>query len=309
VIKYDAKSWISVLGRVRGTILPRVLPRVAVGGAVGVVACWLYDQHRFAVPAIGHTLIGAALGLLLVFRTNASYERYWEGRRLVGTIVNRGRDFARLVATLIPGRDPELRSIRRDLVRWMVAFLALGSDQLRDIRDLSRRADLLSARERAELEPVRFRPPVVLAWMSRTVGVALARAGLSDEAVAVRQRSFDETLGLFSDAFGGCERIRSTPVPFAYAHHIKLLVFLFCYTVPFVMVDSMGWITPIATAIVCFGLFGIDEIGVEIEDPFGTDPNDLPMEWMIEHLDVSTREILAAIERSEESAERPREAA
>jgi putative membrane protein len=87
------------------------------------------------------------------------------------------------------------------------------------------------------------------------------------------------------------------------------LVFLFCYTVPFVMVDSMGWITPIATAIVCFGLFGIDEIGVEIEDPFGTDPNDLPMERLIEHLEVSTREILAAIERSEESAERPREAA
>jgi predicted membrane chloride channel (bestrophin family) len=197
VIEYDAKSWISVLGRVRGTILPRVLPRVAVGATVGVVACWLYDQLRFAVPAIGHTLIGAAL----------------------------------------------------------------------------------------------------------------ARAGLSDEAVAVRQRSFDETLGLFSDAFGGCERIRSTPVPFAYAHHIKLLVFLFCYTVPFVMVDSMGWITPIATAIVCFGLFGIDEIGVEIEDPFGTDPNDLPMERLIEHLEVSTREILAAIERSEESAERPREAA
>ena len=77
--------------------------------------------------------------------------------------------------------------------------------------------------------------------------------------------------------WGSCERILRTPVPFAYAHHIKTFLSVFCVTAPFAMLAPMGWLTPVATAIVSYGLFGIDEIGVEIEEPFGYDGNDLPM--------------------------------
>ncbi len=80
------------------------------------------------------------------------------------------------------------------------------------------------------------------------------------------------------DALGGAERIMKTPVPFAYAHHIKLFVLIFCLTVPFAMSSTMHWLTPVGAALLAFGLLGIDEIGVEIEEPFGYDPNDLPLE-------------------------------
>jgi putative membrane protein len=88
----------------------------------------------------------------------------------------------------------------------------------------------------------------------------------------------DQNLTSFSDSWGGAERILKTPIPFAYAHHIKAFLALFAFTVPFALSDQMGWLTPVAAAAIAFALFGIDEIGVEIEDPFGYDPNDLPLD-------------------------------
>ncbi len=104
----------------------------------------------------------------------------------------------------------------------------------------------------------------------------------------------DANLTTMIGGLGGCERIRRTPVPFAYAQHIKVFVVLFCYTVPFALVEALGIYTPIAAAVLSFALFGIDEIGVEIEDPFGTDPNDLPMERIGDTIEASCRELLGA---------------
>ena len=90
------------------------------------------------------------------------------------------------------------------------------------------------------------------------------------------------------ESLAGCERILRTPVPFAYAQHIKTLVAIFCFTAPFTMSDAMGWLTPIASGLLAFSLFGIDEIGVEIEDPFGYDANDLPVDAIGDGIDAAT---------------------
>jgi ion channel-forming bestrophin family protein len=95
------------------------------------------------------------------------------------------------------------------------------------------------------------------------------------------------------DMWGGAERIMKTPIPFAYAQHIKSFLTLFCFSAPFAMVETMQWYTPIAAAVLAFGMFGIDEIGVEIEDPFGYDPNDLPLDAIGLRIDEDTRAILA----------------
>jgi len=94
------------------------------------------------------------------------------------------------------------------------------------------------------------------------------------------------------DSIGSCERIVKTPVPFAYAQHIKLLVLLFCITLPFAIVDTMRWGTPVVAGLLALALFGIDELGVEIEDPFGSDANDLPLEAVGRSVATSTRELL-----------------
>jgi putative membrane protein len=289
VIDYDPKAWLRIVVTLRGSVAIHLLGRVAIAVAIGLVASWLHESSEFAIPAMAHTLIGAALGLLLVFRTNASYGRYVEARELLGRIVNASRDLARQVVTYV-AEHPERAALRADVLRWLGAFYRLLVQSVRDERDLGALEQHLSAAERAQLEPLRHRPSVVAAWISARLYAAHRAGALEIEPL----RAMDANLTTLIAALGGCERIRRTPVPFAYAQHIKLFMVLFCYTVPFALVEALGVYTAVASGALSFALFGIDEIGVEIEDPFGTDPNDLPMERIGDTIEASTREIVEA---------------
>jgi putative membrane protein len=289
MIDYDAKAWLRIVVTVRGSVAVNLLGRVAIAVVLGVVAWLVHDTSEFAIPPVAHTLIGAALGLLLVFRTNASYGRYVEARELLGRIVNASRDLARQVITYV-GDHPERAALRADVLRWLGAFYRLLVQNVRDERELGDLGDRLTAAERAQLEPLRHRPSVVASWISARLYAAHRAGALETEPL----RAMDANLTVLIAALGGCERIRRTPVPFAYAQHIKLFMVLFCYTVPFALVDALGVYTAVASGALSFALFGIDEIGVEIEDPFGTDPNDLPMERIGDTVEASTREIMQA---------------
>lgn len=284
MIDYDAKSWFGVVIRVRGSVAPRVVPRMLIAAGLGFAASYLYENHKFHTPAVAHTMIGVALGLLLVFRTNASFDRWWEGRKLLGGMVNRTRDLARQLAAYVPGDS------RVDVdvsVRLLNAFFALAMQGLRDEKDLAAVGELLTADERKKLEPVKTRASVVLTWITARID-RLARDGKITDA---RLLAMDTNVTALVDFHSGCERIVRTPIPFAYAQHIKLFVTLFCFSVPFAIVDQMKTYTPIAAAIFAFALFGIDEIGVEIENPFGYDDNDLPIDRIAATIKTSTADI------------------
>jgi putative membrane protein len=291
MIDYEAKNWTDVVFRLRGSVLPRLFPRILVAAGFGAFAAWLFVTRGVKFPPIAHTLIGVALGLLLVFRTNASYDRYWEGRRLLGAMVNRTRDLTRQFATLIEGADAATVAERRELRRLAAAFYAVSALGLQKETDLDKLAGHLHEDERAQLASRAARGPIVLGWISQRL-VALARAGKVTEP---RLQLLDANLTALMDALGGAERIVKTPIPFAYAQHIKTFVVLFCLTAPFAMAESMRWYTPIAAALLAFALYGIDEIGVEIEDPFGDDPNDLPMDRIGATIDGQTLEMLDAL--------------
>ncbi len=289
MIDYDPKAWLRIVLTLHGAVAPRLVVRVTIAIGLGILAWWAHVTAEFALPPLVHTLIGAALGLLLVFRTNASYGRYVEARELLGRVVNASRDLARQMVTYVADH-PERAALQADVLRWIGAFYRLLVQNVRDERELADLGERLTASERARLEPVRHRPSVVASWISARLQ-ATHQAGLL---AAEPLRAMDANLTILVASLGGCERIRRTPVPFAYAQHIKLFMVLFCYTVPFALVEVLGVYTPIASAVLSFALFGIDEIGVEIEDPFGTDPNDLPMERIGDTVDASTREIVEA---------------
>jgi putative membrane protein len=177
-----------------------------------------------------------------------------------------------------------------DSVRLLNAFFAVAMQGLRDERDLRAVGELLTADERARLEPVKTRATMVLSWITKRIDT-LAREGKITDA---RLLAMDTNLTALVDYHSGCERIVRTPIPFAYAQHIKLFVTLFCFTVPFAIVDAMKLYTPVAAAIFAFALFGIDEIGVEIEDPFGYDDNDLPIDRIAVTIQTSTTEVASA---------------
>ena len=288
MINYDPRNFLQIIFTLKGSVLPGILVRIFTVAAIGVGAVFLFKETGFKLPTIPHTMVGVALGLLLVFRTNASFDRWWEGRKLLGSMVNRARDLTRQVANLVEGEDEETQNERQEIQRMITAYYALMRQHLRHERDLSAVAAYLTEQERETLDTVTHRPVTMCSWISSRL-VSLARKGKITEQ---RLQSMDTNLTVFHDNLGACERILKTPVPFAYAQHIKTFLVLFVATAPFAMADTLLWGTPVAIAVLAFALFGIDEIGVEIEDPFGTDPNDLPLDAIGDGINATTKETL-----------------
>ena len=286
MIDYEGRNWVSILFATKGAVGPRLAGRIVIAVLIGALAAWAFEAHEFRIPPITHTMVGAALGLLLVFRTNASYDRYWEGRRLLGGIVIRSRDLARQIASWLP-KEPHAAE-RAHMQKLIHAHYRLVAQSLRSETDLEKLDGILDEEELAALSKITARPQVVTRWLTERLA-ELARAGALPE---TRLFAMDQNITVLTDCFAGCERIARTPVPFAYAQHIKTLTVLFCFTAPFAMSADMGWYTPFASGVLSFALFGIDEIGVEIEDPFGHDPNDLPVDGIGDGIDRVTKQIL-----------------
>lgn len=287
MIDYDGRRWLDVIFRARGSVLPRLLPRSLAGAGIGVLARWVHDAHGIHLSPIAHTMIGVALGLLLVFRTNASYDRYWEGRRLLGALVIAARDLVRQVTAWAPG--PTHAGVRARARALACAYFRAVAQSLRNENDDGTLAALLPDDVRAAIANSRARPQIVARELTRTLDALRRAAGLT----TAQELAMDRNVSVMTEAFAGCERIVRTPVPFAYAQHIKVFVVVFCYTAPFTMAEAMAWYTPLAAFFLCFALFGIDEIGVEIEDPFGRDPNDLPVDALATALEETTLAVLA----------------
>jgi putative membrane protein len=230
-----------------------------------------YGLHRYgtALPSLdqlGHVVMGTALGLLIVFRTNTSFARFWEARSHWGSLVNCSRNLVR-AGSVYCGPSAEL-------ARLVTAFVLALKQHLRVDKDLSELRPLVPGRLLAEVAAA-SNPPTVLA---RAISEWIARrlvGGRLDPMQAARMEGLVATL---TDAQGGCEKILRTPLPFVYAALIKEVLFLYLATLPFVLVERMGFAAPLVVAGVSLGMLGIEEAGVEIEDPFGTGPNHLALD-------------------------------
>jgi putative membrane protein len=289
---YDPRDWHSHLFDIRGSMLREIAGRVlAIGGwaAVVVAARPLAARHEIAlsIPETAHSLIGVALGLLLVLRTNSSYDRFWEGRKLWGTIVNDSRNLARMGSVYFVAA-PELA---RRLLLWMIAFAHSTMHRLRGTAGLGPVA--------AELPPDEVRQALAEGRLplavSRRITQAIAegrRRGLISD---IQLAAFDGRVQSLVDSLGGCERIHNTPMPFAYAVHLRRALILYCLALPFALAERYGWMTPPAVLLIAFVLFGVEEIGVEIEDPFGDHENDLPLEQICATIETDLREVMAAL--------------
>lgn len=287
MISYASRSWTSTLLAWRGTVLRRVLP-MALGIAllaVGVVILREIGVYTLKLDPTPHTLIGVALGLLLVFRNNASYDRFWEGRKQWGAIVNHARSLVRCAAAFA-GPAP-------DLARLVAAYARALKQHLRGEKELAELAPLLPA---ADLEAARSsdNPPLTIAFLLAERVQALASEGRVSQEIA---RTLEGYIASLTDAQGACERILRTPMPFGYVVHIRQLLTIYLLALPWVLVEKLGWVAIPTAGLIAFGLIGIEEIGVEIEDPFGTDPNDLPIDALCATIEANTAG-LAALDAS-----------
>lgn len=272
MINYDPHSWFDHFFDLHGSAIKEILLRVILCVAWSAGVIWFHlHVSKVSIPPTIHGLTGVAIGLLLVFRTNASYDRFWEGRRLWGGMVNSSRNLVRAAETYF---GPSDRELLHELARWTAAFPYASMNTLRGVEGLG---EIESHLDPDELAVVRKHQHVALAIserMTRTVAKARDHGYISD----ILQASLDVFIKELIDHLGGCERIRKTPLPFAYVVHLRRALVIYCGTLPFALVDPFGWLTLIDVLLVSYVFFGIEEIGVEIEGPFGFDANDLPLE-------------------------------
>lgn len=267
MIVYEPTKWLKVICSWHGTVLPAVTrPVVYFTLFTFLLVVWdKYGMHLPEVDPVGHSVLGVVLGLLIVFRTNSSYDRFWEGRRLWGQIVNSSRSLARSGAAYSGDAG--------DLADLIAGYVQAVKHTLRGERDMPDVARFVAPEVYRLVLSAGNPPSVVAGQLSRWVAARVAAGRLSPMMALELERQ----IATLVDCQGGCERIKKTPIPFVYAAHIKHLLILYVGTLPFVLL-RMGYYAPLAVAIMSFGLLGVQEAGLEVEDPFAEDPNDLPLD-------------------------------
>ncbi|MBK7857121.1 MAG: hypothetical protein IPJ65_00600 [Archangiaceae bacterium] len=279
MIDYDPHQWRTTFFAVRGSMLKAILARVSLlmlfAAVVTVVHEWVYP---FASPdgAAAHGLVGIALGLLLVFRTNASYDRWWEGRKLWGAIVNTSRNLARAVSVHLAADPERVRRVLALVTAWPYA----AKERLRAQPHV---AQGLDPRDEQAVEGAEHLPLALAQRITLLLDEARKTGALTDIVFA----SIDANAQALVDSIGACERIHKTPLPFAYVVHLRRAIVLFCGTLPFALLAKLGVWSLLVTFVVSYVMFGIEEIGVEIEDPFERDDNDLPLDRICDGIKVN----------------------
>ncbi|HEY4803530.1 MAG TPA: bestrophin family ion channel [Paraburkholderia sp.] len=284
--------WFRMLLAWRGSVLPQLLPRLFIVLCISIVAVAAHDhilKVTVNLSTVPFSLIGIALAVFLGFRNSASYDRYWEGRKLWGQMLNETRSLTREALTL-PRSDDEAAT--RERARELVGMLAALPHALRhQLRNTDPRADLEARLPPALFERVmasRLRPATLMLCASEWVQREAREGRLDGYAVL----AFEHNLNGISDVIGGCERIVSTPLPFAYTVMIHRTVYFFCALLPFGLVDSIGALTPIFAVFVAYAFMAHEAIASQIEDPFGTEDNDLALNMMSTGIEVALHDLM-----------------
>ena len=284
MISYDPHRWLDHFFDYKGSLVREISGRVFLCTlwAAAVVYFHIFVTP-VGIPSIIHTLIGVALGLLLVFRTNASYDRFWEGRKLWGGIVNETRNLTRSTEAFLINA-PE---IRKEIALWTIAFSYGTMHILRDKISLGPVHSELNDED--VKKALASEHPALYA--AKNISIVLQKAKMQGHISDFAQVSMDQNVQLLVDYLGGCERIHRTPLPFAYVVHLRRALVIYCFTLPFALVDLFDWKWAVIldTLFLSYVYFGIEEIGVEIEDPFGEDENDLPLEAICMSISKNTR--------------------
>jgi putative membrane protein len=282
MIDYDPHQWWAHFCDIKGSMLREIFARVLTCVAWSTVVVLIDQQIDVSIQPTVHALLGVALGLLLVFRTNASYDRFWEGRRMWGNIINETRNLGRAGNAFLASA-PELR---RQLINWTIAYAYAAMHRLRGERSLGHGAKLLTEAEAAGVVSETHIPLAVATRISQTLRAARDQGVLTDYQMV----ALDQNSQLLVDYIGACERIQNTPLPFAYMVHLRRVLIFYCFTLPFALVGEHQWVTVLETLLVAYVFFGIEEIGVEIEGPFGLDENDLPLERFCSLIEADLQE-------------------
>lgn len=283
-------QWFEIALQTKGSVISAIYKRVLLSGIFGVLVSILYHfKIPVSQPILSTVIPSIVLGLLLVFRTNTAYDRFWEGRKSWGAIVNTTRNLARQIWISVDEKELKDKDHKIAALNLLVAFGVATKLHLRGEPVNSDLEALIPENKYTKLKMMNNPPLDISIWIGDYLQEQYQRHCINNYQCANMQ----ELLNILVDNLGTCERILKTPMPLAYAIHLKQLLFLYCFLLPFQIVESLGWWTGLISALVSFTLFGIEAIGLEIENPFGYDENDLPLDTICKTMKRNIDDIIS----------------
>ncbi len=270
---YNPKDWFTLIFNFHRSDSFRLLLPGSIGLAIlSSTLCYFHFEEYIKLRSTMamHSLLGFVISLLLVFRTNTAYDRWWEGRRLWGDLVNNSRNLMLKITAFLPEKEKERKKIFAILISNFAFALkehlrgGYKEEELHECASLSFN----------ELRAVKHIPNRISLQIYKEADQLVKEGIITEE----RLLSISDELRSFTNITGACERIRKTPIPYSYSAFIKRIIFIYIVTLPLGLIADLKWATVPIVLFVFYAFAGLELLAEEIEDPFGLERNDLPTE-------------------------------
>lgn len=279
----------------RGSVIPKIFTQILLITLLSTLISTIQHAQPGSFTSYGtapFTLLGIALSLFLGFRNNASYQRWWEARQLWGQLVVDTRGLARQVVSLMDDSTASGRESQRRIIELSIAFAHATRHRLRDTvpwEDIER---FVPVEYHQGLHQTTNVPEYILRLLGKELGHSRRQNLMSEQML----QNMDERVTSMTLVLSACERIQYTPLPFAYTLLVHRTTYLYCFMLPFGLASSLGWATPLISAVVAYTFFGLDALSEELEDPFGVAPNHLPLTTISRTIEINLLEALGETE-------------
>lgn len=275
----------------RGSVIPLIYRRIifiTLLGAGVAVSQYYYPSVFPSFTLAPVALFGVALSLFLGFRNNASYDRWWEARKQWGHLIVASRSLSRQMVSYIDGQQQQGADAQKYIIKLIIAFSHALRHQLRFSDPWPDIETYIEQDDKPFLQQANSLTDAILRLIGRKLADCRRNNLLSDYVML----SMDKQMTAMADVQASCERIQNTPLPFAYMLLVQRTAYLYCFMLPFGIVASQGLMTPLFSAIVAYTFFGLDALSEELEEPFGTSANDLPLHAMSRTIEINLLDIL-----------------
>ncbi|MFT6982445.1 MAG: putative membrane protein [Crocinitomicaceae bacterium] len=286
MIKYNPKNWFKLIFALHKSDTMRMLwKEILYIGAFSALLSFLIIEYATNTQPLHdlvsvYSLVGFVISLLLVFRTNTAYDRWWEGRKKWGCLVNDTRNLAIKISAIVPkGESSDF------FCKSIPNFVFASKEHLRKGVDLTELE--LTAEEFKVFENKVHVPNAISLQMYQKLQELKSDGKVSE----VEYLAIDNNLNALLDSLGACERIRNTPIPFSYSLFLKKFIFIFVTTIPLAFIPSFGYYSIIIAMFLFYVLVSMEVLAEEIEEPFGDDDNDLPTDQLCVKIRENVREI------------------
>lgn len=287
MIQYNTKDWVTFIFRFhKSDTFRQLFPLMIMIGIYSGVICFLEVEYwklsensHVKNISIMHGSLGFVISLLLAYRTNTAYDRWWEGRKLWGSLVNNSRNLAIKLSAML--KKEEDKKYLRFLITSYASILSkyLSNEEVGQL--LFEDVDL-------EINHKNHQPNQVAQMMYQKVNDLYESGKITGDQLIV----LNAELQSFTDVCGACERIKNTPIPYSYSVFIKKFIFFYVMSLPFGYAFSLGYYCVPVIIFIFYVFASLELIAEEIEDPFGNDSNDLPTAKIASNIKKHVEELL-----------------